>query len=54
MSRADKEKQMMEDRGWQYDDDGEPAIKVDRGGNEMGREGDAVWDADLQEVRDLL
>lgn len=53
MSRQDKERVMMEDRGWEFDDD-EPALKYDSRGTEVGREGDAIWNADLEEVRSLL
>lgn len=54
MPRADKIRMLMEDRGWVWDEDDEPAIKYDRNGMEMAREGDEVWKHDYEEAVSIL
>lgn len=53
MSTQDKIQQLMEDRGWSYEED-EPALKFNRNGAEIGREGDEEWEACLAIVRSIL
>lgn len=52
MSRSDKEQILMEDNGWDFEDD--VAVKHDSRGMEIGRQGDALWDADLKLVRSIM
>lgn len=53
MSTQDKIQQLMEDRGWVYEED-EPALKFASNGAEIAREGDLEWERDLQIVRSIL
>lgn len=53
MSTQDKIQQLMEDRGWTYEED-EPALKFAANGAEIAREGDAEWEADLAIVRSIM
>jgi hypothetical protein len=44
----------MEDRGWVWDEDDEPAVKYASNGAEIAREGDDVWKHDYEEVLSVL
>lgn len=50
----DKEQVLMEDRGWTFDDDDEPAIKYDGSGREIARQGDTEWEMDLSIIRSIM
>ena len=50
----EKEQILMEDRGWTFDDDDEPAIKYDGSGREVARENDPEWQSDLSIIRSIM